>query len=1084
MGFILHHQHRLKASKLLAFISLVLLAVCFLNTPHAFSQITKTARITLNEKSQKFYFGEHIYVTQDADKSLAAQVIFNRYQSNLRGDRQTSKLINLGINEPHSWLGVSVTNNSDVEDWVLDFGRLADGRYSRVKSLSITNMMTGKRYDLDRQSNQGAVGSAIRLALKPKSNQFLVISYEQEGGFANTIAPYFMSEENFLKSLQYGDFKGRAIALLFVFALGFFITFVIAKRSVEAAAIAGYVFVFGVLYFLIDVSFLSAYLSHAATSITICATGVLGCLFASKLYLDIKGQDFTESIMIYGLCGFIALCVCGAIFAADTSSIFDDSLIFASLTLSLAAICALSFSTAQRGQVDAYYYCIGFAALFAGILLSGLSAGGAIASNWLFINGFWIALLLHCGFVGYALMVKERVEASHRALLLSRERRASHSAERLQQSKENADQARLLRVIERERELMSELREREIKRTEEMRKSKDQADEANRAKSAFLAVVSHEIRTPMTGIMGMVRLLLDTKMNKEQHDYAQAILNSGDSMMALLNDILDFEKIESGNMDLEMIEFDLPQLVQSVVTLMSGHAAEKKISLEADIHADFPVSLVGDPTRLRQILLNLVNNAIKFTSDGGVKIILKASPVGEAQSNESKHYQEIYFGVQDTGIGISEEAQADLFVPFSQAEASTTRKYGGTGLGLAICRRLVEAMRGELRVESVPNEGSTFYFKLVMAENKEDERRNSSYKSESDDAPEEARREAVPAMRILIVDDNEMNRRVLEGFLKKDQHDLTMAENGEEALKAIEQQNFDAVLCDIEMDGMNGVETTRAIRRLADKERAATPVFALTGNVGEGDIERYYAANMNGFLAKPIDPVAVNRALKRVIDNDLEQAIILPDIHAVEAELGVDTSGLRLNDDENFLLDDENEGENEDIEAVEEDSVAPIHLFLNQAHEENTHEDFDSFSIVDDEDEKEDEDENEETLEEPAPIADDTTSDDDTPIIDQKMVGDLKSSLGEESFKSLLDGFFEKVDELVAALVALEDSGDAESIRARSHELKGMAANFGFSELAAISKIAEDSSKAGDLGAAVEAIKKLPDAHRRAEKAI
>jgi signal transduction histidine kinase/DNA-binding NarL/FixJ family response regulator/HPt (histidine-containing phosphotransfer) domain-containing protein len=432
--------------------------------------------------------------------------------------------------------------------------------------------------------------------------------------------------------------------------------------------------------------------------------------------------------------------------------------------------------------------------------------------------------------------------------------RDEQSLARLQKSKESADQARLIRVIEREREIMAELREREVRRTEEMRLAKESADKANKAKSAFLAVVSHEIRTPMNGILGMAQLLQKTTLSKSQSDYVQTIHQSGDTMMALLNDILDFEKIESGNMTLEILNFDLHRLVNDVAILMSGHASQKSVALSADIDEhNVPKVVSGDPTRLRQVLLNLVNNAIKFTNEGGISI-----GVRRLTSENPNVKDKIRIAIKDTGIGIPEESLDKLFTPFTQAENSTTRKYGGTGLGLAISHRLVEAMNSQINVQSVAGQGSTFFFDLDIII--QDEQGQDKQVPDEHFINEGQTNSAKP-MTILVTEDNEMNRKVLDGLLSQQGHTLHMASNGLEALDICRKNKLDLILMDIQLGGISGLETTRKLRMEPNPDVANIPVIALTGNIMLEDIQQFFEAGMNGFLAKPIDSKKLTETL-------------------------------------------------------------------------------------------------------------------------------------------------------------------------------------------------------------------------------
>jgi len=301
---------------------------------------------------------------------------------------------------------------------------------------------------------------------------------------------------------------------------------------------------------------------------------------------------------------------------------------------------------------------------------------------------------------------------------------------------------------------------------------------------------------------------------------------------------------------------------------MSGHASGKDITLKTDIPANFPRFVKGDPTRIRQVILNLTNNAIKFTDKGAVVLRLKAVELENTPESVIADY-EISMIVEDSGIGISEEARQKLFTPFTQAEESTARKYGGTGLGLAICKKLIDAMGGTIGVNSVEGQGSTFFFNLLMERGEETE----AMKVAGLEANNSEDNRNDRKMTILVIEDNDVNRRVLHGMLEQKGHGTEMAKNGNEALKIIENQNFDLIISDINMDGMDGFETTKHIRALDDETKRNTPIIALTGNVQDKDIASYYEAGMNGFLAKPIDTDKLYDIVMRAGNGELDNII-------------------------------------------------------------------------------------------------------------------------------------------------------------------------------------------------------------------
>ncbi|MEP6924851.1 MAG: ATP-binding protein [Pyrinomonadaceae bacterium] len=425
-------------------------------------------------------------------------------------------------------------------------------------------------------------------------------------------------------------------------------------------------------------------------------------------------------------------------------------------------------------------------------------------------------------------------------------------------------------------------------------KARDAALESDRFKSAFLANVSHEIRTPMSGVIGMTDLLLDTSLTAQQRDFAETIRTSANSLLSVINDILDISKIEAGKLQFEMINFNLSQIIEDLVSLLAEETRSKKNELSVDIEATVPNNLVGDPNRLRQVLLNLISNALKFTTGGKVSVTVSLS-------EETVDQAVLRFSVTDTGIGIDPDTQSKMFEPFVQADVSTTRRFGGTGLGLAICRQLVERMSGEIGVESQLGNGATFWFTARIGKSTSQTPTFEKLKTCDDTSLAAAGdfeiSQSASKGLILLVEDDFINTKVAVSYLHKLGYEVECAANGREALAALYANHYDCVLMDCQMPDLDGFETTAAIR--ADEAQGKilghTPIVATTANAMTGDRERCYAAGMDDYLSKPINLAELEKILSRWNQSHENQSVTKKADQKLFNENQFDSSPIDLN---------------------------------------------------------------------------------------------------------------------------------------------------------------------------------------------
>lgn len=867
---------------------LLILALLWAVPAHA--QKSNSKILILNEQTRQISLTPYLVpITESGDWVDAARIVerelWKRSASQPAAAPKERLILPAGDNT--LWFVMPVRNNTAQTRWYLNLGELADGRLGIVQSATVY-VRTYNPYESLPGSNTPVIdpnaapntkmpaltgqtvgsGHLFPLSLPARENCLVIFKFSPHARVPAALAPSLL-EETAAPPLV----ESRAQFTFIVFAaLCAIATFFLAFSA--ATGLYGWLpfffyfalqIVFGILQS--ETIFAGNWVVPQILSLTFPALGILA-VFMTRTCLHAGHVNPRENSLYHTLFLLAGAGILISLVMPGEMSSFRTSLIVLSALIVFGAAGLYSILRYEAGQTCRLFVGIGWLTALGGAGLTILSLAGLIPAGSPVKNAYWLGLIPQ-GFCFIAAAILKNAGRVHTTQADGSTANLDIEAlVKLRQTKETAEHARLLRVIEKERELLTQFRQREAQRTEEMQHAKEMADIANKAKSAFLAVVSHEIRTPMTGVMGMVRLLLETKLTKDQKDYVTTIQESGDSMLTLLNDILDFEKIEQGKMVLEDISFDLPRLVQSVATLMSGHAAIKNIHLKTIIDPDVPRYVMGDPSRLRQVLLNLTGNAIKFTSQGEVllKIHLQKPDEDTLEERGGEAIYDVYFAVKDSGIGISPEAMENLFTPFAQADSSISRKFGGTGLGLAICKGLIERMNSKIHISSREGEGSMFFFTLPMRPGVTEDV-DMPADTSGQNAPAAPRRQPMRSLHILVVDDNAVNQKVITSFLSRMNHTADTADTAESALAIIQKKIYDLILMDIQLPGMPGDEATRVLRKLPDPEKSNLPVIALTGNLRDEDKTTYRRAGMNGFVAKPIDPELLRETIETVMND-------------------------------------------------------------------------------------------------------------------------------------------------------------------------------------------------------------------------
>ncbi len=968
--------------------------------------------IFLSSKSSSYDIAPFSKVFEDASKQMSFGQIMAQFRAG-QGAAASGNPVYLGYTQRGYWIVFGVYNRNQAKtQWTLNFGTRMTGTIGVADRIAVFSdaspdhpLMIDGRLAPYKQQVKGQERNAVPFNFEPNQGRIIGVYVEPAAGVPLALdlhleEPTVFTAAHDQYSLQSNVVRAGAAAVCMLFLVFWFKYRQAAPACLLAYAVAQY------FIFMTSDEIVPRGNNTAAQYMELLHAGAaIAALLLSRLVLfGREKKNKQRSILTATAIAIAVLAVAGSMVDALSGPI--NTVLIRLLPVAVPALIVVlgGISVIKAERVQGIAYTFAWAVLLGGAVMTEAASSGMSAYSVSGINFYWMCFILHLSLLSFSALRNLTItEAMHIHDMTEAKRRREEDME-MRKTKELADQTRMLGVLQREKELMADLRNREQERIQAMRRAKEAADSANKAKSDFLAVISHEIRTPMTGVMGMIRLLLDTPLSDKQKEYAKTIQYSGDALLTLLNDILDLSKVEEGKMTIETIDFDLNKLAESVVLLMSGRAEEKKIYLKAEIDPECPTALKGDPTRLRQIMLNLISNAIKFTDKGGVTLIIKAH-------DKTAKKPRIYFGVKDSGIGITEDVQKKLFQPYQQADSTTARKFGGTGLGLSICKRLVEAMGSSVQIASKMGEGTVFYFILSM-----------EYGVGEAQLAAEAAAQGVIPLKLLVVDDNIINQRVVAGLLEKDGHKIVTVGGAEAAMAELKNIAFDVILMDMEMPQIDGVMATQMIRRLPDPAKSKTTIIAMTGNVGKEDVQRCRDAGMDDYISKPVNPENLRKLLIQYGKKKYpDQQPVVPKPQGVSAVMSAPPPAPAA----------PTLAKPADKPATPV-AAAPVASAAANPIPEN-----------------------------PAAPAAPAAPPVNMAIFEQQklfstdVLGGLKGSLGKDQMDEMMQGLYEKTEELIGTAEKGIEAKDLKALQGAGHDIKGMTSNFG---LTAIS----------DLGARLE----------------